>query len=270
MARAAAALARRLMRQNGLTEDDLRDGPLPSDASIRIVMPCKNGEVERFVTVNKLVMTRWKTITTESRQSAISQNAIIYLRGAKDEVKPAERLWHWLNEMLVRYWQEEMEAKAVGNLVTSRLSRFFPMAMVRMPPPDEPSWLKGVVEGYWMAEHQDIRWRAALKDQEERRKELPTPKPKRRRRHLPRRNPLALAIIPKPPERKPEPSQDWKDCAQMHIVASKIHGLKARVTYQDEVDSPEPEPREKRRLDDFSYRRGFQLGRMIYDKLKEQ
>jgi hypothetical protein len=263
MARAARSLAKRLLRAQGWTEDDLRDGEgsLPTDATLRIVLPSDGTDEERFLAVSKLVMTKWKSITVEAKRSLISDNAFIYLTGAKAELKPAETLWHWLNETLGKYWSEEQEAGTVGDLVTRKLSSIFSFATVRIAlPPDELSWLKGVLEGFWMAEQQDVKWRDALQAQEAK-KQLPPPKPKRKRRCLPVKNPLALTVIPKPTERKSEPSQDWKDCAQMQITA---HKLVARKVYADEVEG-QPEPKEKHPLEHFSYRRGFAAGRKIYE-----
>ena len=254
-AEAARVLARRLMKQNGWKEDDVREpgDQMPGDVRARLILKGdKNYDAHQIVST--IVCAHLKnSVTIEHRSAIVGDISIIDARGAREQVAEATRLW----ETIYRFIGQEWHAAEMSFGANSALPAFF--GSKREKKADEFSWLTGVLQGYCSAEAQEMKWAATMRDHEERLLIKAAPK-KRKKKFKPAPfNPLAVMCVPKPAVAVREDLE-----LEGEEVPAVVHDP---CPLNAARHPPDDQPKGARQLDEWSWRLGYKCGEQLYAKM---
>lgn len=259
-ARAAASLAKRLLKANGWTEDDVRaeGAEMPGDHKARSIL-ANSKRFQRYKTVSMMVLTQFKGLTIYCRAGKASPIVLVDFSGPAQVIEPAQKLWHALNRLVDGEWFSTERSQEVNRHLADFLGSD-PGNVVTY----EPSWLQGLEDGFLTQHHRYTEFKAIQKQQQEERecKQLPPAKLKRCRRW--KKNPLALMVLPKPEPEKVLEAEIVEERSVFMRNGSSIVLPKEALETPEEDSRPNLTPQTK-----HSFRAGFRYGTQLFSRVEK-
>jgi hypothetical protein len=259
----AQRMAERLMRKHKFTEADVwaagEDEAQPGLNRMRIPVAANAG-CDRHMMVTHIVMYRYPAVQMFSWSSRVTPGVgAMEFVSATNHLDESVNFWMNLNLILQRQWQESEELRKT---LHARARILWKLKDLVTPEYDEFSWLAGVADGFEAQDkvmgHQTREHPEFKKVEAEERLLLLAPK---KRRRLPKFNPMALAVIPKvilPLIREDEYETQWLERATKQAVPETIQA--SGETNRPKTETP------ARQVHQPSFDAGFVFGRKLSQK----
>lgn len=238
------------MKENGLTEAQCReDGDdMPGDVKARVIL---KGDMnhDRHTIISQVTLFACKSVAISARVSHHAHLSIVDIRGHKDDVANATRIWSELYRLIKGEWHTIQQACASDCALKG-----FPK-VDEWNIADEFSWLTGLLQGYCVQEQRQAEWAAIIEKRQEALKIKDAPKQKRKKFKPAKFNPMAVICVPKKPvmpPTEPEPVEHFK-------------GVETPLDAAHYPADDQPEGAKK--LDEFSWRLGYRFGTHLFERM---